>query len=135
MVTSRVEGGHTVLKSKLGISTGDLLTVVTNIDSLLRNQHQEYIKNNTPMILKGPNTMIYRDLTPYVTPFALLKIHEQSDKSQPLSPYTHQFTSTMGLPCAHRIEVSNFILCILLNKILITFIDDSFKLRRSFSST
>ena len=59
VVTSRVEGGHTVLKFKLGISTGDLLTVVTNIDSLLRNQHQEFVialgeaKNNTPTILKG----------------------------------------------------------------------------------
>ena len=36
VVTSRVEGGHTVLKSKLGISTGDLPTMVTNIDSLLQ---------------------------------------------------------------------------------------------------
>lgn len=72
-VTSQVEGGHTVLKSKLGISTVNLLIVVTNIDSLLRNQHQEYIialgkaRNNTPMVLKGANTMIYRDLTPYIT--------------------------------------------------------------------
>ncbi len=82
VVTSQVEGGHTVLKSKLGISTGDLLTVVTNIDSLLRNQHQEFVialgeaKNNTPMILKGANTMIYRDLTPYITPYALLRVQE-----------------------------------------------------------
>lgn len=116
VVTSQVEGGHTVVKSKLGISTGDLLTVVTNIDSLLRNQHQEYIialgeaKNNTPMILKGTNTTIYRDLTPYVTPFALLRIHEQyryfADKSQSLPPFTQQFNTTMGLPCVHRIEVS-----------------------------
>ena len=116
VVTSRVEGGHTVLKSKLGISTGDLLTVVINIDSLLRNQHQEYIialgeaKNNTLMILKGANTTIYRDLTPYVTPFALLRIYEQyrrlADKSQPLPPCTQQFSTTMGLPCVHRIEVS-----------------------------
>lgn len=65
VVISQIEGGHTVLKSKLGISTGDLLTVMTNINSLLWNQHQEYIialreaKNNTPMILKGANTMIY----------------------------------------------------------------------------
>lgn len=82
VVTSQVEGGHTVLKSKLGISTGDLLTVVTNIDSLLRNQHQEFVialgeaENNTPMILKGANTMIYRDLTPYITPYALLRVQE-----------------------------------------------------------
>ena len=116
MVTSRVEGGHTVLKSKLGVSTDNLLTVVTSIDSLLRNQHQEYIialrevKNNTPMILKRGNTVIYRDLTPYITLFALLKIHTEyrrlADKSKPLPPYTHSFTNTMGLLCAHKIEVS-----------------------------
>lgn len=64
-VTSRVEGGHTVLKSKIGISTGDLLTIVTNINSLFRNQYQQFVialgeaKNNTPMILKSANTMIY----------------------------------------------------------------------------
>lgn len=60
-----LEGGYTVLKSKLGIFIGDRLTVVINIDSLLRNQHQEYIialgeaRNNTPMVLKEANTMIY----------------------------------------------------------------------------
>lgn len=102
MVTSQVERGHTVLKSKLGVSTGDLLTVMTNIDSLLWNQHQEYsialgeAKNNTPMVLKGGNTIIYRDLTPYITPFALFKIHTQyrrlSDKSQ---PYLHVCNSLL----------------------------------------
>lgn len=116
VVTSRVEGGRIVLKSKVGVSTGDLLTVVTHIDSLLQNQHQEYIialgeaRNNTPMVLKGGNTIIYRDLTPYITPFASLKLYMQfrrlADKSQLLPPRTRQFTSTMGLPCVHRIEVS-----------------------------
>lgn len=81
MVTLRVEGGHTVLKSKLKVSTGNLLIVVTNIDFLLQNQYQEYnialreVKNNISMVLKGGNTIIYCDLTPYITLFALLKIH------------------------------------------------------------
>ena len=115
VVTSRVKGGHTVLKSKLGISTGDLLTVVTDINSLLRNQHQEFVialgeaKNNTPIILKGANSMIYRDLTPYITLYALLRVHAQYNRlkdPQTLLPCTQKFTATMGLPCAHRIEVS-----------------------------
>lgn len=115
IVTSRVEGGYTVLKSKLGISTGDLLTVVTNIDSLLQNQHQEFVialgeaKNNTPIILKGANTMIYQDLTPYITPYALLRVHEQYNglkDRQSLLPYIQKFTTSMRLPCTHRIEVS-----------------------------
>lgn len=119
IITSRVEGGYTVLKSKLGISTGDLLTVVISIDSLLRNQHQEFViargeaKNNTPMILKGANTMMYRDLTPYIALFALLRVHKQYNclkDTQPLPPCTQKFTTIMGLPCAHRIEVSFILL-------------------------
>lgn len=116
VVTSRAEGRHIILKFKLGISTGDLLTVVTNIDFLLWNQHQEYIialgeaRNNTAMILKGANITVYQDLTPYVTPFALCRINEQycrlADKSQPLPLCTQQFITTMGLPYIHRIEVS-----------------------------
>lgn len=82
MITSQIESGHTVFKSKLGIWTGDLFTVVTNIDFLLWNQYQEYIialgkaRNNISMILKGANITIYQDLTSYVTPFALVRIHE-----------------------------------------------------------
>lgn len=57
--------------------------MVTNIDSLLRNQYQEYIivlggaKNNTLIVFKVGNTVIYRDVIPYITLFALLKIHGQ----------------------------------------------------------
>ncbi len=62
------------------------------------------------MVLKGGNIVIYQDLIPYITPFALLKIHTQyrcvANKSKPLPACTHSFTNTMGLPCAHKIEVS-----------------------------
>lgn len=62
------------------------------------------------MVLKGGNTIIYRDLTSYITPFALLKIHTQyrrlANKSQPLPLCTQKFTSTMGLPYVHKIEVN-----------------------------
>lgn len=60
-----MESRHTILKSKLGIFTGDILLVVTNIDFVLQNQHQEYIivlgkvKNNILIILKEVNTSIY----------------------------------------------------------------------------
>ena len=56
---------------------------MTKIDFLIKNQHQEYIivfkkaKNNMPMILEGANITIYRDLTPYITLFTLLKIYQQ----------------------------------------------------------
>ena len=38
----RVEGDHRVLKHMLKFSTGDLLTVVMNIEVLLKNQHENY---------------------------------------------------------------------------------------------
>lgn len=63
-----------------------------------------------PIVLKGGNTVIYQDLIPYITTFALLKIHTQyrcgANKSKSLSACTHSFTNTMELPCAHKIEVS-----------------------------
>ena len=116
MITLRVERGHIVLKSKLGVSISDLLTIMTNIDSFLWNQHQQYIitlgkiRNNTPIILKKANTIIYRDLSLYITFFALLKIHTQyhclANKSQSLPPYHQQFTSIIGLPYIYQIKIS-----------------------------
>lgn len=41
-ITSRSEGAHRVLKHNLGFSTGDLKTVVDNIEILLMNQRKEY---------------------------------------------------------------------------------------------
>ena len=54
--------------------------------------------------------MIYRDLTSYITPFALLRIYEQyhrlADKSQSFLLCIYQFTTTIRLLYIHRIEVS-----------------------------
>ena len=61
------------------------------------------------MILKDANTMIYRDLTPYLILYTLLRVYEQYNhlkNPQPLFPCINKFITTMGLPCAHRIEVS-----------------------------
>lgn len=81
VITLQVEEEYIILKFKLGVSTGDLLYVMINIDFLLWNQHQKYsivlgkTKNNTSIVLKRGNTIIYQDLTPYITLFALFKIH------------------------------------------------------------
>lgn len=81
IVTSLVERGHIVLKSILGVWICDFLTIVTNIDFILQNQHPEYIIalgktiNNMLMIFKRGNIVVYQDLIPYITPFVLFKIH------------------------------------------------------------
>ena len=116
MVAFRVKSRHILLKSKLEILTSKLLTIVTNIDSLLRNQYQEYImvlrkaRNNTLIILKETNITIYQDLTSYIIPFALFRIYEEychlANKSQLLLLCTQQFTTIMELLCVHKIEIS-----------------------------
>ena len=62
------------------------------------------------MVLKGANTMIYQDLTLYITSFVLLRIYKQycrlANKPQPFLLYTHQFTTIMELSYIYRIEVS-----------------------------
>ena len=69
MITLQIAGRYIVLKSKLGVSTSNFFTIIISINSLVQNQHQEYIivfgeaKNNILMVLKRGNTVIYQDLT------------------------------------------------------------------------
>ena len=113
IATPRVEGGHAVLKHQLGFSTGDLKTVVDNIDLLLKNQHQEYVIKLDEAEMRFPTRLrrpLYSDVRAYITPFALLKVHSQYerllDQTTPLSLCTGAFRATMGLPCAHEIQES-----------------------------
>ena len=41
-VTSKIEGGHSILKNYLQISTGDLKMVLEKVQLLLKSQHIEY---------------------------------------------------------------------------------------------
>ena len=110
-VTSRAEGGHAVLKRQLGTSTGDLKTVVDGINLMLMNEYQNHLinfdeaKSRLPMELKKP---IFQRLIGNVTPAAMRKILPQYQQlvGQPtaLSPCTGAFTTSMGLPCSHKIQ-------------------------------
>ena len=108
--TSRSEGGHAVLKRNLGFSIGDLKEVVDCIDLMLLNQRNDYIiafeeaKMRLAHDLRLP---IFRDLHAKVTPFALRRILPQwrllTSNATVLPRCTNAFTTSMGLPCAHRI--------------------------------
>ena len=115
VVISQLKKGHKVLKSQLGISTSNFFIIVTNINFLQWNQHQNFVialkevKNNTFIILKVANIMIYQDLTSYIISYVLFNIHKQYNSlkdSQLFPQYTLKFTTTMGLPCAYQIKVS-----------------------------
>ena len=119
LTTSRVEGGHRVLKSVLKFSTGDLMTVVDRLETLLEGQYDDYTtkleqaKMSTAFNL--PRELM-SDLLGKVSPYALQKIRKQwkkvrranldpeSEAFEELGPCTRSFATTMGLPCAHMIE-------------------------------
>ena len=80
LTTSRVEGGHRVLKSVLKFSTGDLMTVVDRLDSVGRSirrlHHQAGTGQNVDgfQFTDGANGRL---IGQSVTPYALQKIRKQ----------------------------------------------------------
>ncbi len=110
-VTSRAEGAHAALKHALQVSTGDLKTVVDRISHVLTNQHIEYLaavdtaKMRVPLALR---IALLRDLVGRISPHALRKVFEQYERltvtATVLPACTNVFTTTMGLPCSHRIQ-------------------------------
>ena len=114
LTTSRVEGGHRVLKSVLNTSTGDLLAVVDGIELLLNRQYETYThklaQEKIKVAYKLPRDLM-RDLIGRVSPHALSKIYSQyelmklADKEpRNLKECTRTFVTTMGLPCSHMIR-------------------------------
>jgi hypothetical protein len=109
-VTSRVEGAHSVLKSYLQVSTGDLHSVYEKIMLLLKNQHAEFdaaIEQNrtrTPHTARDP---FYSALVGRISNYALGKLWEQKHRltgPDILLPCTQAFTKSMGMPCAHQMR-------------------------------
>ena len=118
LTTSRVEGGHRVLKHMLKFSTGDLMAVVDRLETLTSNQMKDYehrldqVKSKTAMNL--PRDLM-RNLIGRVSPYALQKIQKQyrlvrkaekQSKKHPLQPCNHAFIKTMSLPCVHTIQTT-----------------------------
>jgi hypothetical protein len=97
----------------MSICAGDLHTMVNvKLDKFLTGQYHNYeqkfeeAKARLPQMLRGVS--IFRDLTAFVTPFALKLVNAQFQclKCEPtvIVSCTGTFTKTMGLPCAHKIQ-------------------------------
>lgn len=111
--TQRVESIHRVLKTLLKFSTGDIMTVVNRIETMLLNQRKEFRSKIASAKRRIPfefRPTVWQDLIGRVTPHALWKMHKQYElvrkatKEQPLIACTGVHTATMGLPCAHQIK-------------------------------
>jgi len=111
--TQRVEGIHRVLKTLLKFSTGDLMTVVDRIETMLINQRKDFrgriasAKRKIPFEFRPP---VWQDLIGRVTPYALWKMHKQYElvrkitEEQSLTACTGVYTATIDLLCAHQIK-------------------------------
>jgi hypothetical protein len=110
-VTSRVEGAHSTVKFYLQVSTGNLKMVYNNISLLLANQHIAYEAGVAMNKACSPHTAmhpLYAELLGRISHYALGKIWDQKHRlssPDPLAPCTEAFRSSMGMPCAHEIQV------------------------------
>ena len=111
--TSRLEAMHRVLKSVLRFSTGDLMTVVDDIEIMIMNQLKAYRTAIDEKKMKRSSAFkatVFRDLIGRVTSHALWKIHKQwklykaETPHESLGPCTNVYRTTMSLPCAHIIK-------------------------------
>ena len=114
--TSRVEGAHSFMKTYIGSSTGDYLSVFSLIANGLEAQIAKIQLEIAEDLIKIPNYAsgsFYAGLRCNISRHAMLLIsHEDSRLRQsllsnnpPLAQCTNNFTGSMGLPCAHRLQV------------------------------
>jgi len=117
-VTSRTESSHSELKSYLHTSTGDLKTVVDNIELMIGNKKDEFeaklarAAGSTNSKFRHP---LLKDFVHSITPPALELVCEQirladaaaveQERSGDVGkPCTNRFTTQYGLPCWHVIR-------------------------------
>ena len=111
--TSRVEGGHIVLKNYLQVSTGDLRSVREKLSLAIEHQYHENQALISSEMIRVPHTLqspFFALVVTKVSSFALEKVLEEYEKAMrasreaPLPPCNGLFTVSMGLPCAHEIK-------------------------------
>lgn len=108
-VTSRVEGAHSKLKRYIQVSTGDLRGVKDKLRLLIDNEFQEIKTQLSAQKIRVPHKFqiyLFKEIVGHVSIYALgelLKPYEL-EKSDALLTCKSNFTSSMGLPCAHNIR-------------------------------
>jgi hypothetical protein len=126
IVTSRVEGCHSVLKRYISVSSyfplremiadyiqvasGDLLKVYNDIHACLRDQHRKFraeTARQLATVAHRVNVPFYAPLIGKVISYALNKLaNELSRSRKPDFPRvcTGTFARTMGMPCGHELK-------------------------------
>lgn len=108
-VTSRVEGAHSKLKRYLQVSTGDLRGVKDKICLVIDNEFQEIKAQLASEKIRVPHKFqisLFEQIVSHVSVYALGELLKQYElaRSDALPACKGNFTSSMGLPCAHNIR-------------------------------
>ena len=109
VVTSRVEGIHSLLKSHLKRSTLGLFEAWRAMKQALLNQIAELRYNQAKQQLKTPIELsgsLYTAIRGWISHEALRKVEEQRKRllAGDLPDCTGSFTRSQGLPCAHTLK-------------------------------
>ncbi len=107
---SRVEGGHSAIKSWLVTSTHDLKGAIDKLSLATRKQrteidHRAVFDATHSLVLSS--SPIWSRVNRCVSHYALKRAHEQLAKAKKLSaaePCTGVFTKIFGIPCAHTLR-------------------------------
>jgi hypothetical protein len=108
---SRVEGAHSIIKTYLQCSTGDLKMVYDSISLLLSNQHAAFEAEVALNKSRSPHTAmdpLYAQLLGRVSSYALGQIWAQRHElasPDPVPACTKTFRTCMGMPCSHEIRI------------------------------
>ena len=111
--TSRVEGAHAALKHWITNSTADILSVFELVEKSVETQLNALsaaLANDRVFIPVFPSKALFANIIRRVSRHAIVLLVKQHDKVKratgraPLKPCTNVFSTTMGLPCSHRIS-------------------------------
>ena len=109
--TSRVEGAHAYVKTILQVSTGDLLSVLSKltlaIEHQVRAKKTHRSKDKLLHLTWLPST--FTPVSGISLAFTLKRCLDQFKRNtEEKACGTTVFTSTMGIPCAHKLkEIDN----------------------------
>jgi hypothetical protein len=113
-VTSPIEGCHAVLKAYLKVSTGDLKGVFDRLKSFWPDQHrhiQDSAAQEQNKVKHRLNKAYFHMVQSLVHDHALslivvecAKLHKAEENSQSLGLCRCTVTSSMGIPCFHKVS-------------------------------
>ena len=105
--TSRVEGAHEYVKTYLQVSTRDLLSVLSKLTLAIKHQArtEETHRSRDKLLHLNWLPSTFTPVSGIISAFALRRCPDQfKTNTEEKACCIMVFTSTMGIPCAHKLK-------------------------------